>query len=450
MHVPFFRHRVAPLFFLPLVGALIFLVGCGSSLPTPAPRATPPASETTDPNNLTLWHTFADERADTLLALTREFHKVYPDLTVNPVYVGTHDDLSKQMAAAIALGAVPDLILANRRQIADFAQQGGLQTLDKFLNDPELGLSNQDRGEFVRGMLQLGTFPTLDNRVYGFPFYQEAFVLYYNADLLEELGVTSVPRTWDQFGEYSTLATQNDTYGWAMRANADTFEAMLTSRGSALLTDSEERGLFNERAGLNSLKLVSELTQAGAARLAASDEQARAEFASGKVAYYLGWMSELDALQRAQKASKTDFEIGVGILPQLDPETPWLLTRGDLFAIPRISPSKARNAWFFVRWMTTPSSSARWVRGADALPVRLSALDFIAPDAKPNLFYDQILKSFKSAPPRLASQPAHPYSNSVEQAASDLWIQAVQPNPDLPVLLDNLVERVNQILAVKP
>lgn len=450
MHVLLLRIRSVPLLFLSLAGILIFVLGCGGATPTAVPSETPLAAENADANTLTLWHTFDDERGDTLLALTREFHKVYPDLTINPVFVGTHDDLSKQMTAAIALGNVPDLILAERRQIGEFAQNGGLQSLNKFLDDPELGLSKQDRADLLRGMLQLGTYPTLNNRVYGFPFHQEAFVLFYNADMLNPLNISRAPTTWDEFGDWSTQATGESTYGWAMRGNADTFEAMLASRGSALLTDSEERGLFNERAGLGSLQLVSALAESGNAKLATSDEKARMEFASGKAAYYLGWMSELDTLYRAQQAADTDFEIGVGLLPQLDPQTPWLLTRGDLFAIPRVSPERARNAWFFVRWMTTPSTTARWVRGADALPLRLSALNYIAPDATPNLFYDQILKTFDKVPPRVAPQPAHPYSKSVEQAVSEVWLQAVQPNPDLPAILDNLVERVNQILAVKP
>lgn len=450
MHVLLNRFRVISLPLLWLVGILIFLLGCGGTVPTPGAAETPLAEKSADANTLTLWHTFDDERGDTLVALTREFHKIYPDLTINPVFVGTHDDLSKQMTAAIALGNVPDIVLAERRQIGEFAEQGGLQPLDKFLNDPELGLTRQDRDDFLRGMLQLGTYPTMNNRVYGFPFHQEAFVLFYNADMLKQLNIEHPPRTWDEFGEYSALATAQGTYGWAMRANADTFEAMLASRGSALLTNAEGRGLFNERAGLASMQLVAALAESGQAKLATSDEKARLEFASGSAAYYLGWMSELDLLRRAQQVSDTDFDIGVGILPQLDPQTPWLLTRGDLFAIPRISPERARDAWFFIRWMTTPSTSARWVRGTDALPLRISALDFIAPDAAPNLFYDQVLKTFEDVPPRLASQPAHFYSKTVEQAVSEVWLQAVQPKADLPAILDNLLERVNQILSVKP
>lgn len=449
MHVPLFLRRLPPPLIFALCVILVFVIGCGGATPEPTPP--PNAPETTaDDANLILWHTFDDARRQALQDLANEFHKVYPDLTITPIYVGSHDDLTKQMTAAIALGTMPDLVLADRRQIAEFAAHGGLMSLDTFLDDPELGFSKQERADFLRGALTLGKFPTLGGRTYGFPFHQETFVLFYNADMLRPLNINRAPLTWEQFGEFATTAAEAPRYGWAMRANAATFEAMLASRGSALLTDAETRALFNERAGIQTLKLVSELSEGNIALLAASDDKARGEFGAGNAAYYLGWMSELDALERARRDARKNFSIGVGILPQLDPETPWLLTRGDLFAITKTDPARARNAWFFVRWLTAPTQSARWVRATNALPLTLSTLNFIAPDTSRNVFVEQIFRTFKNTPPRLAPQPAHPYMESIEQVVSGVWLQATQPEPDLSAMLDTMVERVNQILAVQP
>lgn len=449
MFVPLFRLRLPLIIYILLCSVLLTVVGCGA-VPTPEPAQTLLPVSAPNDSNITLWHTLDDKRRDALQDLANEFHKTYPDLTINPIFVGSHDDLTKQMTAALALGNAPDLVLADRRQIAEFAAQGGLLPLDPFLDDPELGLSAGERSDYLRGALNLGKFPTLGKRTFGFPFYQEAFVLFYNADLMKTINVNRGPRTWDQFGEYASDISQASIYGWAMRANAATFEAMLTSNGSALLTDAETRALFNERAGIRSLKLVADLTEGGVSKLAASDDQARREFGEGKAAFYLGWMSEISALERAQKDAKKRFDIDVGSMPQLDPETPWLLTRGDLFGITRVSKERARNAWFFVRWITSPTSSAQWVRDTDALPLRLSALDVAAGGPAPGMFYQQIYKTFKNAPPRLAPQPASPNIETIEQAVSGLWLQAVQPKPDFRVILDTMVARVNQTLALQP
>ncbi len=429
---------------------LLFAFGCSAAPPTLTPPEPAVTNNAADANSLTLWHTFDEARLKILQDLTNDFHKTYPDLTINSVYVGGHDDLSKQMTAAVALGNAPDLVLAERGQIAEFASQGGLLSLEKFMDDAELGLSKQDRADYWRGALNLGKFPTLQNRMYGFPFDQEPLVLFYNADLLKKINLNRAPRSWEQFGEYAKAATNEQNYGWAMSADAATLEAMLASRGSALLTDAETRALFNERAGLASLNLIADLNDGGVAELAASEEKAQRAFASGKVAFYMGWLSEIGALTRAQKEAKQIFEIGVAPLPQLDPEAPYLLTRGDLFGITKVSNERARNAWFFMRWITAPTQSARWARETDALPLRASALTFLAPTSVPKARFRQILAALENIPPRLAAQPAHPYMDTVEQAVGDLWLQATQPKADLREILDAMAARVNQILAVQP
>lgn len=446
MYDPIFRLRP---FHLLLLFAL-FIVGCGSNPPTPTPSKTPNADSAGNTTTLTLWHTFDDQESKTLEDMVKDFHKVYPELAVDPVYVGSHDDLTKQMKAAIALGTAPDLVLADRRQIEEFASQGGLMSLDKFISDPDLGFSQDDRDDFLRGTLSLGKYPAMQDRTYSFPFHQEALVLFYNKAALKDVNLSQPPATWDEFVQDSEPLTADGKYAWAMRADADTFEAMLASRGSALLTDAETRALFNERAGMNSLRIVADMTDGGAAKLLASDDKARTEFASGKAAFYMGWLSELDQLEIAQKDNKTNFEIGIAPLPQLDPTVPWLLTRGDLFGITPVAPDRARNAWFFIRWMTAPTQSARWVRETDALPLRESALTFLAPDTPSKPHFRQIAQAFNGVLPRLAPQPAHPEMDTIEQAVSGLWIQAVQPKADLRAILDSLADRVDQILSIQP
>lgn len=449
MLLPRFSFQITSCFII-LFSILVSLIGCGSdsSVTQPAPTSLPDTS--TENKTLTLWHTFDDERRDALEALLADFHKVYPDLQINALYVGSRDDLTKQMTAAIALGTPPDLVLADRRQLAEFAAQGGLVALDDLMNDPELGLSKQDRADYFRGALDLGKIRWLGNRAFGFPFSQEAFVLFYNADAMKTLNVNRAPQTWEQFSEYAAAATHDGKYGWTIRADAAAFEAMLVSRGSAVFTDNETRALFNERAGLASLKLVADLDQGGVARIATSDDQSLREFATGSAAYYMGWMSDLLALRQAQRDVKSSFGIGVGIMPQLDPQTPWLLTRGDLFGITKTSPARVRSAWFLIRWLTAPTQSARWVRSTETMPLTNAALNFVAPASARSIFLDQVFITFKTVPPRLAPPPAPPHVDSIEQIVSSLWLDAVQPKADLRALLDDMVVRVNQMLAVQP
>ncbi|MDL1895834.1 extracellular solute-binding protein [Anaerolineae bacterium CFX7] len=434
---------------------LAIATGCGAAPDLPLAPATPSANSQADVTTLTVWHTLTDDKRAAFETLAQDFHKVYPDLNINAVYVGSRDDLSKQFNAALALGAAPDLILADRRQIANFAATGGLQPLESFLQDADLGLTKQDQNDFLNGALTLGNYPTLDAQTFGMPFDQEAFVLFYNADRLKDFNRDAPPRTWDEFAEWSKLASSEKTYGWALYPNAAMLEAMLASRGSALLTDAGTRALFNERAGLAVMKMTADLTKANYARIVADETRAQREFAAGNAAFYLGWMSELDTLQALQKQAKQKFEIALAPLPENNADETWLLARGDLFGLAtapqgRTDAQRARNAWFFVRWITAPTQSAQWVRATNAIPLRASTLQFIAPDLNTNARFRQIAGAFGNRLPNLVAQPATPSIETIEQQAAGLWLQVTEPQADIAARLDALAERVNLMLAVKP
>jgi ABC-type glycerol-3-phosphate transport system substrate-binding protein len=207
---------------------------------------------------------------------------------------------------------------------------------------------------------------------------------------------------------------------------------------------------LNERAGLASLRLIAELSEDGIAELASSKDKAQRAFASGQVGFYMGWLSEVGALERAQKDAKRSFAIGVAPLPQLQQDTPWVLTRGDMFGITGGPEERARSAWFFVRWVTAPTQNARWVRATDSLPMRASALTFLPPASTSRARYRQLLSAFESAEPRLMPVPAHPFADALEQSVADLWLQATQPKPDVRAVLDGMAARLNQLLAIRP
>lgn len=455
MSVSIHSLRYFSFYLITLVLVSAAALGCRAAPPLPdPPETTAKNAPTSTTTTLTLWHSFTGEKRATLEAMARDFHKTYGNLTVNSVFVGNPDDLTKQVTAAIALGTPPDLVLTDRRRLAEFAAQGGLLTLDKFIADPQLGLSRDDQADFLRGTLAQGKYPTLRNRVYGFPFDLEAVVLFYNADLLRQAGYESAARSWTEFSEQARRVTKDGLFGWTMRADSDTFAAMLVSAGSALLTTAENRALFNERAGIASLSLVSELVKSDAAKLAMSDRAAQQEFASGHAAFYIGWMSDLPRLTAAQKAAQTNFQISVAPLPQRNPQEPYLLARGDVFGILKNpqqgGAQRARNAWFFVRWMTAPSQSARWVRTTDALPLRASALTFLAPELKTNARFRQVASAFGEVLPRFETLPARPHMEVVERMVQSVWLEMQQPKPQISATLDALAARVNQVLANNP
>ncbi len=422
---------------------LLYAAGCRAVPTFPAQPSPGSATPVKGPVNLTLWHSETGAARQELEALARDFHTAYPDLIVTPVYVGSADDLEKQVTAAIALSRTPDLILAPRRDIAQFARQDGLLALNALRDDSSIGLNKDDQADFFPGVLDEGTFVEFNKQFYAFPFDLEAMVLFYNTDL-----IPNPPTTWSDFGDVASKATKDQQYGWAMNIDADVFEGMLVSQGSAMIDDPERRTLFAERGGLSAMTLVSQLTKSGVAHLKPDSQSAIDDFANRQAVFYLDWMSQLAALQQAQQQVGTNFRIGLASLPQGDPADPYLLIRGNDLAILKMPPDRARNAWFFIRWLTASQQTARWARAANAIPLRASALSFLIGDLPTNAQLRQIANSFDGNVPHFVPLSANRHAPQIENLMEGAWLQIASENKvDIAGTLATASSSADQLLA---
>lgn len=381
--------------------------------------------------------------------MARDFHTTYPNLTVTPRYVGNDDDLNKQVTAAVALGRVPDLVLANRRDIAQFARQGGLLPLDRFRADPSVGLTTDDLADFFPGILDEGAFAEFHNQSYAVPFDTEGLVLFYNADLLKASSYIKPPSNWDDFADMASKLTSDRQFGWAMQIDADVFSAMLVSRGSAMLDDPERRSLFEERGGVAAMTLVSQLTKSGAAKPESDHDAALYDFAQGRAAFYLDWMSELSAIQEAQRRGGASFEIGISNMPQGDSTDTFMLERGNDLAIFRMAPDRESNAWFFIRWITASRQTARWARAAGAIPLRASALPFMATATLTESRLRQIEDGFGGIAPNFVPRSANRHASEIERLMEDAWAQIALSKTDVVTTLTASAANADQLLGAK-
>ncbi|MFC5652581.1 ABC transporter substrate-binding protein [Paenibacillus solisilvae] len=144
------------------------------------------AEKVTDPNmsgNVTFW-TFT---ADIYKPIIKEFNKVYPNIKINLVGIdfgGMHDKLQTTLAAG---KGAPDVAQVEQGQFPRYLKGDVLEDL---LKPPfNAGQYKDDTSEYnwIRWMSQ-------DNsKLYGMPWDVTPGVLYYRADIFEELGIESDP-----------------------------------------------------------------------------------------------------------------------------------------------------------------------------------------------------------------------------------------------------------------
>ncbi len=425
------------------------LTACGAPVPVPSTDLSAAASPAT-PVTLVFWHTQTGASAAHLDALARDFHQAHPTIHVRVEAKASDGDLLRQGLAALALNQPPDLILANRRTIAEFARKNALTSLDAWMNDATLGLSAQDRADFFPGLLDAGRIADLNNQIYSLPFDEDAVVLFYNADLLQAAKVATPPRTWEQFSAAARGVTRGNVRGWAMSPHAAVFAAMLYSRGGDLLDETQSRARLDD-AGMQALQLIAALTRGGAAYLAESAEHARADFAQGKTALWLGTVEELTPMAEALTCAGNACVWGVANIPQNDPNRPVTAVVGAALALFKpvasgASEPRTRAAWLFARWLTAPEQIARWARTTLSIPVRVSTQTLLAANLPPQF---QRLRDGFDKPPVGRALPNVTDAGLIDAILVEMWT-SVANGADPADALRNGTTRINRLLGHVP
>ncbi|MGE5141079.1 MAG: extracellular solute-binding protein [Rudaea sp.] len=439
------RPSARPFLLLIVLLSAISIQACRAApaLPSPPPGASTPAA---GPTHLTLWHSETGNARQALEALLKSFHDAYPDLEVDPVYVGTDGDLSKKVAAAIALGRAPDLVIASRREIADFARQGGLFPLDELRDDPDLGFKEEDRSDLFPGITDEAAFVEFGKAWYGFPFDVDAMVLYFNPEMLTAASYSDPPGTWADFLDIASKVTKDEQFGWAMYINSDVMGGMLVIQGSAPVNVPERRSLFAERAGLASMTLAAQLVKSGAAQPGATRADALKAFANGNAAFYIDWLSAVDQVDKAREDAGGNWTVGIANLPQRDPGERFVYVRSSEIAVFKMPVERARQAWFLIRWLTASKQTAQWALAARSIPLRASALPFLVEGGStPQL--RQIQSNLNGTPPRFVPRSANPRIAQIEHDMEDAWFESIQPKADIEAVLSGHADEANAVLA---
>ncbi|MET1019798.1 MAG: extracellular solute-binding protein, partial [Microterricola sp.] len=98
-------------------------------------------------------------------------------------------DAHDRFVTAIAGGTTPDVAETGTTWTAEFAESGALAPIGDYVT--EAGLD----GELVEGLVEAGT---LDDTLYGMPWYAGVRSVIYRTDIFEAAGI-AVPTNWAEF-----------------------------------------------------------------------------------------------------------------------------------------------------------------------------------------------------------------------------------------------------------
>lgn len=247
------------------------------------------------------------------------------------------------------------------------------------------------------------------NEVLGVPLYADALALYINNDLLANKFITLPPKTWDEFLDGAGKLTQKDGSGNVIISGAALGRALNIENASLILTtlflQSGEKIIGNE----GTVVLGSSASVGGTAlnpaesalrffidfanpqktsrSWSAALPEAKDMFISGKLAMYLGGVSEYNEIKR----KNTHLNFSISALPRLAGEQR-LATGGSLYAlaVPKAS-AKQRQAWNFITFLASTENSSAYADKTGGVSLRRDVLPKYQKESARSVFAESVL-----------------------------------------------------------
>jgi ABC-type glycerol-3-phosphate transport system substrate-binding protein len=444
---------------------LALLAGCNLPLSTPEPPAptpeptavlAPQPTETLPPGvtSIVFWEPLALDRPQGLLLgeMVRDFEAENPDLMVEIVAKSGYPGIHGAMVAGLAEGGLPDLAVAFPSMITEYAAAGVVVPLDPYFYDPELGLNDEDVADLLPSLLEAGRLPGSGQQIMAFPFAQNAVGMWVNRTLLSQAGWDRVPATWDEFEQACFDVVAMTGVGcYPFVESASTLTAWIYSRGGQMLDPTGRQALFNEPPGVESLALLRRLIDAGLAWRPGDPYGDYVAFANGQAAFAFSSTGNdllyVEAYETALQNGVAPFRWQQAMIPQADPQDPATALYGASFFIVQSVPAREEGAWRLIRWFTGARQSARWSAELEAMPVRLSALDYMTDTLEA---YPFVRAQVAEILPRARPEPAIPASFEVRDLLYTAILSVTQGTLDPQTALDQAAVEVEALLAAQP
>jgi multiple sugar transport system substrate-binding protein len=284
-------------------------------------------------------------------ALMEAYQKSHPNVRVLGEALGWGDYWAK-LATQVAGGNAPDIIQMDYRYLFEYARRGVLQPLDGLVQ----------LGDFSKPDLAAGK---VDGKLYAVSLGASGWALYYNADLLEKLGIAAPAMGWS-WDDYEALAqkvvakTGGNPWGVAdMGGEEAALEVWLLEQGKPLYDANGRPGFdqadierwFTYWNGLRQKNLVPppDITTA-----AMNGDLSRDEVVNGAAAVSFAGINQVIGLQTLSKA-----KLGMVSLPVMAGGRPGVYVKpGSFFTIARTS-ANAQAAAAFISWAVTDPEAGR-------------------------------------------------------------------------------------------
>ncbi|ODN30874.1 ABC transporter substrate-binding protein [Fervidobacterium thailandense] len=320
------------------------------------------------------WHAMGGGHGEVLNQIVKAFNESQPNIVVEAVYIGNYSALQQKLLAGAQAGQLPTISQAYSNWTAKLLQSGIVEPLNKYMNDPKIGITKQEWEDVFKAFRDNCTW---GNTVYAVPFNKSLYIMYYNATALSAAGI-SVPKSINELLYSAKVLTKDknkdgkpDVYGFAFRTTVDTFQIFLMMRGGEIVKlgkDGKYVSAIDSPETREVLQFFKKLLD---------DKVAFAQggylndiFGQGTVLMYIDTIAGRPYVEQSTKGK---FQWAWAPVPVWKTRNvPFAGT--DIIMFSTAKEEEKRAAWEFMKYLISPEVTAYWAVNTGYLPVRRAAL----------------------------------------------------------------------------
>lgn len=329
--------------------------------------------DTTKEINISFYHTMGQSLLDVFEIYLKEFNDLYPNIKVNPQFVGNYDDVRDTTIQQVSSGEqATNLAYCYPDHIAMYNQAKSVIALDNLIVDPTYGLTQEQEEDFIEAYYEEGR-EFGDGKMYSLPFSKSSEVLYYDATFFKEHSL-NVPDHWFSNGENDTTSMEYvcqkikeinpDSTPLGYDSDSNLFITLAAQHGGEYTSSIGDKFRFDNDINKGFVKKLCEwrdkgyFTTKGVYNTYTSSLFTAVPDSNGvnSRCYMCVGSSAGASYQRPELVgNKYRFDVGIAPIPQVDAEnTPAVIQQGPNICIFNDSnPQKVLASWLVLRYFTT-------------------------------------------------------------------------------------------------
>lgn len=287
------------------------------------------------------------------------FIKENPNIKVEATFV-PYEALEQKILVG---GGSYDVMLIDAPWTAKFVKANLLQDVTNRVSDTE-------RADIFDGALSA---MRSEDKLYGMPWLNDVKYLFYNKEMLDKAGITSVPQTWDELIAASTILKEKKivehpiVWSWKQAEALSVDYTMIASSFGGEFVK-EGKPTIQTPENVQALTFMQQSIKNGLTNPSSIEyleEDVRGVFSSGKAAFALNWTYMYDMLNDP-KESKVVGQIGITTVPGTA-KKPSATTNGGMGLAISGKSKYPDEAWKFIQFLSSKDFQKKHAKSA--LPI---------------------------------------------------------------------------------